>query len=137
MLVFPFLLPVQWLFSPFQEKLFQFLNIIFRPSRQISSTSAKIANGNYGSRIPIQGKDEISSVAHHFNLMAEQIETQIKQLEDASVILPRSRKAAINAHDRMFSIFHINKPFLTVTCIWRTNHVFFRCKCRTSIYPFP
>lgn len=64
--------------------LFQFLNIIFRPLRQISSTSAKIANGNYGSRILIRGKDEISSVAHNFNLMAEQIENQIKQLEEAS-----------------------------------------------------
>ena len=64
--------------------LFQFLNIIFRPLRQISSASAKIANGNYSSRIPVRGKDEISSVAHNFNLMAEQIENQIKQLEEAS-----------------------------------------------------
>lgn len=64
--------------------LFQFLQIIFRPLRQISSASAKIANGNYGSRIPVHGKDEISSVAHNFNLMAKQIESQIKQLEDAA-----------------------------------------------------
>lgn len=64
--------------------LFQFLNIIFRPLKQISSTSAKIANGNYGSRILIRGKDEISNVAHNFNLMAKQIENQIKQLEEAS-----------------------------------------------------
>lgn len=64
--------------------LFQFLNIIFRPLRQISSTSAKIANGNYSSRIPVRGKDEISSVAQNFNLMTEQIENQIKQLEDAA-----------------------------------------------------
>ncbi len=64
--------------------LFQFLKIIFRPLRQISSTSAKIANGNYGSRIPVYGKDEFSSVAHNFNLMAEQIEHQIKQLEYAA-----------------------------------------------------
>ncbi len=64
--------------------LFQFLNIIFRPLRQISSTAAKIANGNYDSRIPVRGMDEISSVAHNFNLMAEQIENQIKQLEDAA-----------------------------------------------------
>lgn len=64
--------------------LFQFLNIIFRPLRQISSASAKIANGNYSSRIPVRGKDEISGVAHNFNLMAEQIEAQIRQLEDAS-----------------------------------------------------
>ena len=35
--------------------LFQFLNIIFRPLRQISSASAKIANGNYGSRISVRG----------------------------------------------------------------------------------
>lgn len=62
----------------------QFLKIIFRPLRQISSTSAKIATGNYSSRIPVQGKDEISSVAHNFNLMAKQIEGQIKQLEDAA-----------------------------------------------------
>ena len=64
--------------------LFQFLNIIFRPLRQISSTSAKIANGNYGSRIPVHGKDEISSVASNFNLMARQVEMQIQQLEDAA-----------------------------------------------------
>lgn len=64
--------------------LFQFLNIIFRPLRQISSTSAKIANGNYGSRIPVHGKDEISSVAYNFNLMARQVEMQIQQLEDAA-----------------------------------------------------
>ena len=64
--------------------LFKFLNIIFRPLRQISSTSAKIANGNYGSRIIVCGKDEISSVARNFNLMAEQIEHQIQQLEDAT-----------------------------------------------------
>lgn len=64
--------------------LFQFLNIIFHPLRQISSTSAKIANGNYGSRIPVHGKDEISSVAYNFNLMAGQIESQIQQLETAA-----------------------------------------------------
>lgn len=64
--------------------LYQFLNIIFRPLRQISSASAKIANGNYSSRIAVRGKDEISGVAHNFNLMAEQIENQIKQLEEAS-----------------------------------------------------
>ena len=47
--------------------LFQFLNIIFRPLRQYSSASSKIANGNYGSRISVRGK-----------------ENQIGQLEEAS-----------------------------------------------------
>ena len=62
--------------------LLQFLNFIFRPLRQISSASAKIAGGNYESRLSVQGKDEIASVAHNFNLMAEQVETQIRHLQD-------------------------------------------------------
>ncbi|MCI9320539.1 MAG: HAMP domain-containing histidine kinase [Lachnospiraceae bacterium] len=62
--------------------LFQFLNIIFRPLRQISSASTKIAKGNYGSRLSVQGKDEVASVAYNFNLMAEQVETQIRHLQD-------------------------------------------------------
>ena len=62
----------------------QFLNVIFRPLRQISGASAKIADGNYGSRIPVHGKDEISGVAHSFNCMADQIERQIRQLADAA-----------------------------------------------------
>lgn len=62
--------------------LFQFLTIIFRPLRQISSASAKIANGNYKSRLLVQGKDEVANVAYNFNLMAEQIELQIQQLRD-------------------------------------------------------
>lgn len=61
----------------------QFLNIIFRPLRQISGASAKIADGNYGSRIPVHGTDEISRVAHHFNRMADKVEKQIRQLADA------------------------------------------------------
>lgn len=62
----------------------QFLNVIFRPLRQISGASAKIADGDYGSRIPVRGKDEISGVAHNFNRMADQIERQIRQLADAA-----------------------------------------------------
>ena len=62
--------------------LFQFLNIIFRPLRQISSASTKIADGNYESRISVHGKDEVASVACNFNRMAEQVEAQIQHLQD-------------------------------------------------------
>lgn len=61
-----------------------FLHVIFRPLRQISGTSAEIANGNYGSRLPVRGKDEIAGVAQHFNRMAEQVEMQIKLLAEAA-----------------------------------------------------
>lgn len=62
--------------------LFQLLNIIFRPLRQISGASEKIANGDYGSRLLVRGKDEVASVARNFNRMAEQVETQIRRLRD-------------------------------------------------------
>lgn len=65
--------------------LFKFLDIIFRPLRQISITSAQIANGDYGRRLPVQGKDEVASMACNFNLMAEQVETQIRQLRENAV----------------------------------------------------
>ena len=64
--------------------LFQFLNVIFLPLRQISSASAKIAGGDYNSRLPVRGKDEVASVAHNFNLMAEQVENQIHSLQDTA-----------------------------------------------------
>lgn len=64
--------------------LFQFLNIIFRPLRQISTASARIANGDYGGRISIQGKDEIARVAYHFNLMASQVEAHIRKLQESA-----------------------------------------------------
>ncbi len=62
--------------------LFQFLNIIFRPLRQISGASAKIAEGNYESRLPVNGKDEVARVACNFNLMAEQVENQIRHFQE-------------------------------------------------------
>ena len=64
--------------------LFHFLNIIFHPLRQISQASTKIAEGDYGSRLTVQGKDEIASVARNFNLMAQQVETQIQHLQDTA-----------------------------------------------------
>ena len=62
--------------------LFKFLNIIFRPLQQISVTSAQIANGDYGRRLPVRGKDEVASMACNFNLMAEQVEAHIEQLRE-------------------------------------------------------
>ncbi len=64
--------------------LFQFLNLIFRPLRQISGASARISKGDYGSRLPVRGKDEVAGVACSFNLMAEQVETQIRQLRETA-----------------------------------------------------
>jgi signal transduction histidine kinase len=55
---------------------------VFKPLNIVAGTSRKIANGNYGERIHVKSQNELSSMALDFNRMAEQIENQIKALED-------------------------------------------------------
>lgn len=60
------------------------LNQIFRPLKQISLTSNKIANGAYDTRLPVSGHDELSKMAQSFNHMAEEIQRQMTELKDAA-----------------------------------------------------
>lgn len=64
--------------------LLAFLEIIFRPLGQISKISATIANGDYHSRLPIQGRDEVADMADSFNLMADKVEAHIQLLQKAA-----------------------------------------------------
>lgn len=64
--------------------LLAFLEVIFRPLEQISKISATIANGDYHSRLPIQGRDEVADMAYGFNLMAEKVEAHIQLLQKAA-----------------------------------------------------
>lgn len=61
-----------------------FLEIIFRPLQQISKTSSIIANGDYHSRLPVLGKDEVADMSRSFNLMAEKVEAHIRLLQDTA-----------------------------------------------------
>ena len=62
--------------------LYFILSYIFKPISVIAATSRKIADGDFTERIQIKGKSELSSMALDFNQMAEQIETQIRMLEE-------------------------------------------------------
>lgn len=53
---------------------------IFKPFQQVSDISKNIAKGNYNQRILIKGKDEVAEMADNFNLMSEQIESQLNKL---------------------------------------------------------
>ena len=55
---------------------------IFRPLEVVDATSREIARGNYGGRINVKGKNELASMAASFNQMAEEIESQIRILDD-------------------------------------------------------
>jgi len=60
------------------------LNRIFRPLKQISRTSKDIANGAYGTRLPVSGHDELTEMSQSFNYMAEEIQRQMTELKDSA-----------------------------------------------------
>ncbi len=59
-------------------------NWLVRPVLVVAQVSEKIAAGDLGRRIPEKGHDVIAALAHSFNRMAEDLETQIKRLKQLS-----------------------------------------------------
>lgn len=64
--------------------LVKFLDILFKPLREISAASQIMAEGNYHTRLEVRGKDEIAVMADHFNRMAGQVESHIKLLQETA-----------------------------------------------------
>ena len=62
--------------------LYFILSKVFRPLEVVAEASQKIADGQYHERIEIKGSDELSSVAHDFNKMAEATERQMRLLRE-------------------------------------------------------
>lgn len=60
------------------------LNRIFSPLMQITQTSRDIAAGDYDTRLPVSGRDELSEMAESFNHMADEIQRQIEVLSIAA-----------------------------------------------------
>ena len=60
------------------------LNRIFKPLKQITRISKDIANGAYGTRLPVSGHDELTEMSQSFNHMAEEIQRQMTELKDAA-----------------------------------------------------
>jgi len=58
---------------------------IFKPLLIVADASKKIADGEYGERIDINGKNELARVAVDFNRMAQTIEDQIANLEEEAL----------------------------------------------------
>jgi signal transduction histidine kinase len=58
---------------------------IFRPLHVVAKVSREIADGQFGERININGKNEIAQVAFDFNKMAERIDRQIMFLEAEAI----------------------------------------------------
>lgn len=70
--------------------------LILSPLRRLKHSAQSIANGHYGSQLPVQRGDEIGELSRAFAEMAEQVERHTQQLE-ATV---RQRTAALETTNR-------------------------------------
>jgi len=59
------------------------------PIADAAETSAKLAAGDLGVRLPVRGEDELATLNRSFNAMADSIESQIKELADLSLVQQR------------------------------------------------
>lgn len=59
------------------------------PVVEAAETSAKLASGNLGVRLTVQGEDELAVLGRSFNAMADSIERQIKELGELSLVQQR------------------------------------------------
>lgn len=62
---------------------------VVRPVREAASVAAQFTQGNFDLRLPITSKDELATLGHSFNEMAESIEGQITRLENLSRVQQR------------------------------------------------
>lgn len=67
--------------------IFALLSFLFslsftKPIRRLSDAAREFAKGNYKRRVKEKGNDEVAVLLHDFNRMAEELENNIKQLEE-------------------------------------------------------
>lgn len=57
---------------------------VLRPLKALQGSAAAIAHGDYQSRIPVNGKDEIAALSVSFNAMAEAVEKHVAEIKDVA-----------------------------------------------------
>ncbi|WP_104194174.1 MtrAB system histidine kinase MtrB [Cryobacterium sp. M25] len=65
------------------------VRFVVTPIRVAAATSARLASGDLGVRIPEKGEDVIATLARSFNGMADSLQSQIKELADLSEVQQR------------------------------------------------
>ncbi|WP_318782974.1 MtrAB system histidine kinase MtrB [Cellulosimicrobium sp. SH8] len=59
------------------------------PVRQAASVAERLADGRLDERLPVKGHDEMASLAHSFNEMAQGLQEQIGRMEELSMLQRR------------------------------------------------
>lgn len=65
------------------------LRTVTVPIARAAETSATLAAGDLGVRLPVRGDDEFATLGRSFNAMADSIESQIKELAELSLVQQR------------------------------------------------
>ncbi|MFC7790094.1 MtrAB system histidine kinase MtrB [Microbacterium sp. MAHUQ-60] len=65
------------------------LRSVSAPIIEAAETSARLASGELGVRLPVRGEDELASLGMSFNAMADSLERQIKELAELSLVQQR------------------------------------------------
>ncbi|MDQ0613283.1 two-component system sensor histidine kinase MtrB [Microbacterium sp. W4I4] len=65
------------------------LRSVSSPIIEAAETSARLASGELGVRLPVHGEDELASLGTSFNAMADSLERQIKELAELSLVQQR------------------------------------------------
>ena len=61
--------------------LYILLRRLSKPIENLDKATGYISDGDYSMRVPTQGKDELATLARHFNSMADVIEMKISELQ--------------------------------------------------------
>ena len=54
---------------------------VLNPVQKLSEATKRLSSGDFGYRVPVRNKDEVSDLSASFNYMAEQLEAQRRQIE--------------------------------------------------------
>ncbi|MCI9455562.1 MAG: HAMP domain-containing histidine kinase [Oscillospiraceae bacterium] len=80
-----FLLVASTVFSAlFTGCLYLLMSCLFRPMERVAVAAQSIAAGNFGERLPVAGRDELTELSRSFNQMAEEIQRQMASLQESA-----------------------------------------------------
>ncbi len=64
--------------------LYVILRRLSKPIENLDEATGRISTGDYSMRLPEQGKDELTALARHFNVMADVVESKINELQSTA-----------------------------------------------------
>jgi signal transduction histidine kinase len=70
-----------------------------RPLRRLTAVARRIADGDYGARIPERGPTEVAELAREFNLMSAALEAHIRELVIRERLATVGKMAAMITHE--------------------------------------